>query len=253
MSFLLALLGGLIGILVAVGIVFLIIYSKIKRTVGDVQMGELKSVISTASNLQKEEYSRVKNVKGLTSLLEQDIRRDFPEFSKEVIFALSEKCIRKILNCIESRDIFKIKDDTDYIYIEPKIQEHIEDMKSNDINEKFDNIEFNRSAIRAYTKDGGRATIKISTSLGYFYQTNQKDKKYYSDVKKQTRYTTEFVYVYDESKFDKHQISYSVHCKNCGAPIQNLGNSYCTYCGTPVERINLKAWKITSCEEDYNI
>lgn len=252
MSFLLALLGGLIGILLAVGIIFLVIYIKVRSVVGKSQMSQLKRAIADTPNLQKEEYSRVKNVTGMTNLLEHDILYDFPEFNKDVLFSLSEKCIRKILNCIESKDIFKINDDPDFIYIEPKIREHIEDMKSNNINEKFDNIEFNRSAIRAYTKDGGRATIKISTSVGYFYQTNQKGKKCYSDIKKQTRYTTEFVYVYDETRFEKTQLSYSVHCRNCGAPIKNLGNSYCMYCGSPVERINLKAWKITSCKEDYN-
>lgn len=177
---------------------------------------------------------------------------DFPEFNKELLFSLNEKNLRKIFNCIESEDISEIDNDPDLIYMVPQIKAKIEDMKSNQIHEKFDNIIFNRSAIGSYTKDNGKATIKVSTSLGYYYKTNKKHTKSYDDIIKQTRYTSEFVYVYDEAKIGEKQISISIHCKNCGAPITSLGNSFCEYCMTPVQRINLRAWKMSSYKEDYN-
>ena len=253
MSFLLSILGGFIGIILAIVVIIAVIYFKIRASVGPEAASELKHAMTHARELVREEYTRVKNVSGLTSMLEPRILRDFPEFNRDLLFSQNEKNIRKILNGIESKEISEIDSDPDLIYIEPQVRETIEDMRSNKIDEKFDNIEFNRSAISSYTKDNGKATIRLSTSLGYYYDSNRKDRKAFSDLKKQTRYTTEYVYVYDESKLNDKQLTISVHCKNCGAPITNLGDSHCEYCMAPVERINLRAWKMSSIKEDYNI
>lgn len=252
MNFLISVLGGFIGIILAIVVCITVIYFKIKASIGPENMGELKHAITNVKEIARDEYTRVKNVSGLTNLMEPRILKDFPEFNRDLLFSQNEKNIRKILNGIESKEIDDIDADPDLIYIKPQVQETIEDMKSNKIDEKFDNIEFNRSAISSYTKDDGKATIRLSTSLGYYYDSNRKDRKVYSDLKKQTRYTTEYVYVYDESKLNERQLTISVHCKNCGAPITNLGNSHCDYCMAPVERINLRAWKMSSYKEDYN-
>ena len=252
MIFFIAFLGGFIGIILAVILVVAIIYSKIKATVGKEHAKELKQVMSYVKDIARDEYTRVKDISGLTSLLEPRILKDFPEFNKDLLFSINEKNLRKIFNSIETKNVKEIENDSDLIYIEPQLRARIEDMESNKIDEKFDNIEFNRSAISSYTKDSKKATIRVSTSVGYYYNSNRKDKKVYSDLKKQTRYTTEFIYVYDESKIEDKKVSIAIHCKNCGAPIKNLGNSYCEYCMTPVERINLKAWKMSSYKEDYN-
>ena len=148
--------------------------------------------------------------------------------------------LRKISNNIESRDVTAINNDEEFIYLREKIDQQIEDMKSNNVIEKFDNIEFNRHAIMAYNKNNGKATIKISTTLGYYYKTNRTDKKSYENIKKQTRYTSEFVYVYDERKFTKNQVTFSVLCPNCGAPLRGLESKFCEYCGNHVEKIYLK-------------
>ena len=119
------------------------------------------------------------------------------------------------------------------------------------IYEKFDDLKFNRHAIMAYTKKQGKATIKISTTLSYYYKTNRKDIKSYENIRKQTRYTSEFVYVYDERKFSQKQVTFSVLCPNCGAPLRGIDSTFCEYCGNHVEKINLKIWKMSSYKEDY--
>ena len=167
------------------------------------------------------------------------------------MFSICERNLRKIFNCIEERSYAEIINDKEFIYLKQSIVELINDMKSNNITERFDNIEFNRHAISEYTKEGGKATIKISTSVGYYYSTNRKDKKSFPYIKKQTRYTSEFVYVYDELKFANFQNVFSIHCPNCGAPIKGLNIKYCEYCGNYVEPINLKTWKMSSYKEDY--
>ncbi len=252
MNFFIAILGGFLGILIAIIVIIFIIYIKVRSSLSSCQIKELKHAIVHAKDLDREQYSNQKNVVGLSKLLEPRIIHDFPEFNKDLLFSLNERNLRKIFNCIEKKDISNIEDDPDLLYIVPQLKAKIEDMKSSQINEKFDNIEFNRSAISSYTKENGKATIRVSTSIGYYYNTNKKGKKVFSDIMKQTRYTSEFVYVYDESKLGIKQIAISIHCKNCGAPITNLGNSYCEYCMTPVQRINLRAWKMSSYKEDYN-
>ncbi|MBO5348690.1 MAG: hypothetical protein J6A89_02555 [Clostridia bacterium] len=251
MNFFISLIGALLGILLAIGITIFIIYCKIKSAVGATNMKALTNAISNASDYEKEEYSREKNVRGMTKLLEEEILRDFPEFNKDLIFSMCESNLIKILNSLESRNSTKINKDPNLIHLKKKISEQIEDMKSNNITEKYDNIEFYRHAISAYTKKNGKATIQLSTTLSYYYTTNRKDKKSFSNIKKQTRYTSEFIYVYDEAKFNDNQASFSVHCPNCGAPLRNIKTNYCEYCSTYIENINLKAWKMSSYKEDY--
>ena len=59
------------------------------------------------------------------------------------------------------------------------------------------------------------------------------------------------MYIYDETKFDENQLSFSISCPNCGAPIRGLKTSNCEYCSSHIEKINLKVWKMTSYKEDY--
>lgn len=251
MNFFIAVLGGLIGILLAVGIVIFIIYCKIKSVVGPTNMKIIKHTISNVKDYEREEYSREKNVRGMTRLLEEEILRDFPDFNKDLIFSICESNLRKTLNTLEAQDDSSIIDDPNFVYLKKQIRAQIDDMKSNHVNEKYDNIEFYRHAISAYNKKNGKATIQISTTLSYYYITNRKDKKSFSDIKKQTRYTSEFVYVYDETDFAENQVSFSVHCPNCGAPLKNLKTNFCEYCSTHIEKINAKIWKMTSYKEDY--
>ncbi len=251
MNFLISIFGALLGILIAVGIIILIVYCKIKSAIGPANISSLTKVISNTKDLEREEYSREKNVKGMTKLLEEEILRDFPDFNKDLIFSICESNLIKILNALESKDISKIEHDNNFTYLREIVSQQIEDMKSNNIIEKYDNIEFHRHAISAYSKKGGKATLRISTTLSYYYNTNRTDRKSFSDIKKQTRYTSEFVYVYDYSKFNNNQVSFAVHCPNCGAPIRNLEDRYCEYCSTYIEKINLKLWKMSSYKEDY--
>lgn len=86
MNFFISIFGALIGIMLAVGIVALIVYSKLKSFVGINNLKVLTNTIASASNFEKEEYSRPKNVKGMTKLLEE-ILNDFPDFNTELIFS----------------------------------------------------------------------------------------------------------------------------------------------------------------------
>lgn len=116
MNFLISIFGALLGILIAVGIIILIVYCKIKSVVGTANMGSLKKAISNAKDLEREEYSREKSVKGMTRLLEEEILRDFPDFNKDLIFSICESNLIKIFNALESKDISEITNDDNFTY-----------------------------------------------------------------------------------------------------------------------------------------
>lgn len=251
MSFLLSLLGTLLGIFIAIVIICFIVYIKIRSTVGKQGMKEIKEAVKNQGSIQMQEYSKPKNILGMTNLLEPQIQRDFPEFNKDLLFSICENNLRKIFNCIEEKDIEKINNDDDLIYLKYSLKEEINDMKTSGIYEKFDNIVFEKHAIYSYTKLNGKASVKVCSTLSYYYDTNKKDVKCFKGVKKETRFQSDFVYVYDEKNFEQNQLNFSIRCPNCGAPLKSIEYSGCQYCGAYVERINLKAWKMVSFKEDF--
>ena len=253
MSFLLGFLGACLGIVAGIFIIIFIIYIKVKGTVGAENMKEIMSVAKNAGNIEKQEYTREKNLSGITKLLEPVIIRDFNDFNKDLLFRKVESNLSKIFTAIEEKSITDIQNDRDLIYLYPTVRDKIIDLKNSNTNIKYDDVIFHAHAIKDYSKTDGKATIKISTTLEYYYDddSNKKITKHFSNLKKQTRYTTQFVYVYDETKFKYNQKSYSISCPNCGAPLKKLGAGNCEYCGNYIEPINLKNWYMVSYSEDY--
>lgn len=253
MGFLLGFLGACLGIVVGIGIIVGAIYLKVRSVVGPVGMKELAEVAKSAKSIEQQEYSRVKDVSGITKLLEPVIIRDFHDFNKEYLFSKVEKNLRKIFTAIEEKSLDDIKNDDDLIYMYSGIRDKIKDIKDNNVNIKYDDVQFHSHSIKEYSKRDGKATLTLSTTLGYYY-SNDGDKmikKHLQGLRKETRYTTQFVYVYDETKFKYNQKAITISCPNCGAPLNKLGEGNCQYCGTYIKPINLKGWYMVSYKEDY--
>ncbi len=251
MEFVLGLLGAIIGIIVCIGIIVMAIYIRVRGIVGPVNMKEIIKAMKNAKNIEQQEYMREKNVSGMTKVLEPAILKDFEDFNKEFLFSKVEKNLLKIFNAIEEKSDQEIKNDNDLIYMYSTIRDKIQDLKSNNVNIKYDDVKFHRHAIKDYQKSVGKATITVSSTLEYYYRDDSKKNKKFEDLKKQTRYTTKFVYVYDETKFKYNQMVRTISCPNCGAPLGKLGAGNCQYCGTYIKPINLKGWYIVSYSEDY--
>lgn len=253
MSFILGFLGACIGIVAGILLVIGIIYCKVRSTVGGENMKTLVKAAKNAKSIEEQEYTREKNVSGITKLIEPTIIRDFGDFNKELLYSKVEKNLSKIFNAIEEKSLSNIEKDNDLIYLISYIRDKITDMRNSNIDIKYDEVKFHSHAIKNYLKSNGKATITISSTVEYYYSDSSKsnNKKMYSNLKKQTRYTTNFVYVYDETKFKYNEKAFSISCSNCGAPLKRLGAGNCEYCGTYIEPINLKAWYMVSYKEDY--
>lgn len=253
MEFLIGFLGAILGVAVVIIVVVLIIYIKIKSTFKkvniNVNVNELAGAVKNIKTIQEQEYTRVKDVSGMTRLIEPRILQDFTDFNKEVLYSKVEKSLTGIFNAIESKSINQISDDN-YNMIRPEIEEKIKYLDENNIMEEYSDIKFHKHALKQYEKKDGMAIITVSSALEYYYR-NSKIKKF-ENLKRQTRYTTKFVYVYDEQKIGKNVNVYTVNCPNCGAPIVAVGkNIVCNFCASHIQPVNLKIWKISSYEEDY--
>ncbi len=237
----------------AILVVVAVIYHKIKKVVGPVEMKELTKAAKDFKNIEQQEYSRQKSVGGITRLLEPVIIKDFGDFNKDFLFSKVEKDLSRIFTAIEEKDANILKDDKDLIYMYHTVKDQINDIKGQGFNVRYDDLKFHAHAIKDYNKSEGRATITLSSTMEYYYYNDSvKNKKIdYNNIKKQTRYTTQYVYVYDETKFKHNDKSFSIRCPNCGAPLQKLGAGNCMYCGTYIEPINLRNWFMVSYKEDY--
>ena len=255
MSFLLGLLGTAVGFLIVILMIFIIIYIGIRKNTGKAGWKMFKDAMKNSASYEKNEYTRVKDVSGMTTVLEPVILRDFPDFNKNLLYNIVEKNLLKIFNCIENKSIDSIKKDSSMVLIMSKLEEKVDYSKQIDANIRYDNVVFHRHSIKDYKRNDGVATITVVSSMEYYYRVEGKERekllegKSFSDVKKQTRYITKFIYIYDESKVKDKANLISAHCPNCGAPTTKSG--VCDYCGSKLEPINLKLWKMADYKEEY--
>ena len=207
-----------------------------------------------AKLINEADKQRTKNISGMTKVLLPVILEDFPEFNADHFYLLVEKALRSILLVLEKKEEKYLKDE-DLNIIKQKLQLQIEDLKDNNISYKFDDIIFHKHAIRSYKKEKGMVILTISSSLEYYYEKKHNEKVIKKDeYKKQTRYTTKFVYIVDNqlAGFDINVLG--LNCPNCGSPVTKLTNYNCTYCNAVlnIQVANLlKCWKIIDYKEDY--
>lgn len=243
MSPLLILLICIVALIVVILLLIFSVYYKFKRTLG---ISNFNSFIDEVKQNDRNNYSTKKDLFGMTRIIEPIIVKDFPDFNLKHLYSSIETNLTSILNA-------KTKLDTSYLnkglsLIKGKIVKEINDMKDENIIQKYTSIHFNDHALKSYKKNNGTATITTTSSVSYNYESNLDERKY-NDLRYETKYECEFIYIYDEDKFKEKQKSFGVHCPNCGAPVKGLGDLTCTYCGSEVKKINLRNWEMASFKE----
>ena len=250
MKLLFILLGTIIGIVLFLLIIFIIVYRKIKafgKSMGFSDINQLKTLIKEGENNEKYDH---KMVSGMTNLLVPKIVEDFPNFSLSELFNKVEISLLAIFATLEKRQIENIKE---LDLIRTNLKEQIKDMKENHLELFFNEPKFHKHAIKSYEKNRGSISITVSSSLEYYYDKKKDGKSIVpvKNYKKQTSYTTTFVYIYDMDKYDPNQSLIGIHCPNCGAPVKSLKDKLCRYCSSGLDDINLKYFYISAYKEDY--
>lgn len=246
----------LLGILSAFLIIVLLIYLLIRFALNKFGLkGKgLLDLYKKSKQINEADKQRVKNISGMTKVILPVILEDFPEFNENQFYLLVEKSLRNIFLALENKTDKYLREE-EFNIIRQKILLQIDDLKDNNISYKFDDIIFHKHAIKSYKKEKGMVILTISSSLEYYY-VEKRGSKIVSDdqFKKQTRYTTKFVYIVDNqlAGFDLNVLS--LNCPNCGSPVTKLTDYNCTYCNAVlnIQVANLlKCWKIIDYKEDY--
>lgn len=250
MNFIGIVLGVIIGVVIFLSIMALIIYKKVKkftRSVGFNDFSEIKQLMEQGEYESKYNH---KNATGMTKLLLPKIVHDFPNFNENELYKKVETSLLLIFKSLEEK---RVSDNEELVLIKNNLVEVINDYKENKINELYSDIKFHKHALKYYKKDKGAMKITISTSLEFYYEKKIGNKVVIKkeNHKKQTCYTTEFIYVYNPLEFSKGETLVGVNCPNCGAPVKSLKNKKCSYCGSGLEDINLKNWYIISYKDNY--
>jgi hypothetical protein len=251
MKFILIMLSVVLGVILFLGIIALIIYGRLKRSLrqfGFKNINSLKDMKFEMEQIKKDDSDRVRSLSGMTSLLLPRIRADFPEFNEQELYAKIEKNLRTIFESIEKKDVSKV---LDLYLLETSLKHTIEDYADSNIEVNYDDLKFHKYAISQYLKKDGIATITVCVALEYYYQ-KKKDGKMIEDFtnyKNQTRYRCNYIYIYDSTKVKDSTKVLAINCPNCGAVIKSLGHKYCDYCGAGVKEVNLKSWELSSYEE----
>lgn len=208
-------------------------------------LGMVFKLISTVMKTQNDNYIMYKeeprSISGLTKLLEPKIKRDFPMFNKELIFSYIEGNLKMIFNSLEKREL---RINNNLSLIKTNLEQQIENMIHNNIYVKYNEIVFHKHAIKSYERSNGIATLTLSTSVEYYYYNSLQKEKIYNEIKKQDKYETKFIYIYDYSKLKEDNVIQILRCPNCGAPIIKLNPITCDYCKSGINEIDLRLWKM---------
>lgn len=248
MSFVFGLLGAFIGIILAVLTIVFIILKIIQKKLHIEGLNPITALKREANMARALDLMRPKSVNGMTTLLEPQILKDFPDFNKEMIYSLIESNLRTIFKELQT---LEIENKPELEVINESIKKEIEDIKSQNIEVKYTDVKFYRHALKRYERKNGIATVTTSSSLSFkYYDPRMKE---LSGCKVQTRYTCKYIYIYDLKKIPNNAATpiFVFRCPNCGAPLKKLENAFCEYCGSHIEEINLKTWRMASYKDDY--
>lgn len=238
----------IISVIVALTVlVFYGIYS-VRRKIRTVS----KSFFGTDSFIegyknQKEILSdEPKSVSGMTRIYLPMIMKDFPEFNYDEFKTKAENMLMSAFDAItnENKDLV-MNGSKDIIH-------SVSLIICNNINsgykETYKNVKIHQTEICGYKKMNGTCVITLQSAVEYFHYIEKEDKLMTGDkqLKEQTRYNTDIVYIQDVSKLEGESQTAFVGavCPNCGAPVSSLGNKYCEYCGSEIKTVNVNVWAI---------
>ena len=240
-------------IIAVILIVIVVAVYKIKSGIRNIS----RSVFGTDSIIEGVDQQRrrmsetPRSLQAMTSLYLPRIEKDFPEFDYSFYKMKTQALLRSYFDAVENKDVSFLKEECS-VALKNNVAGIIEGLGSEKLSQFFNQVVLHDTQISRYIKNGKTVTIILVTSVGYYtYIQNEKGEVVYGDknIKEQTVYETELVYVQDADKIDTQGASLGLTCPNCGAPITNLGQKFCEYCGTGVTEVNIRSWKFNSIKE----
>lgn len=215
------------------------------------------SFIEGYKNQKSKLAEEPRSLHSMTNTLLPAINRDFPEFDYPQFRTKAENMLRAYFNSIESKNIDQLDKIGATDIIKDKALNIITDLESMNRTQHFDEITVYKTEISNYEHKSGCCVITLESSVGLMdFITDENDKTVGGDreLKRQTVYAQELVYIQDPDKLRNsgYYSAISLSCPNCGAPIKKIGTKFCEFCGTGVKEINIRSWSFNDIKEISN-
>ena len=214
----------LVLVLVIVILGYILLY-KLKKFLG------VSSISGLIKDAKKEDESMPKSLSSLDSLYLTRIKEDFPNLNINELKRACEKNIFDYFRAIESKDSTSFQSDKIKSSVDKKIQEY------KDKNISFRSIQFHKTVVSKYEKNGSVATITFGSSLQYELYIDRAFQK-----KVQDRFRIQYIYIIDSSKLDKYSKVIGIRCPSCGSVAIDFKTHQCKYCGTYMKDIVKRVW-----------
>ncbi len=244
-----------LAIILTVTVVGFMAYRKAKE-VTDTVKGYSNALFGTENPLEgmkrvEMEGSQVpKSVSGATHLYLPQIMRDFPEFHLDEMKRRVENVLVSYLRSIDECNSVLLTEGMDELKAELSMRINMN--RDRGVKENYQRINVHQTEIYQYRKTEGRCSVVFQTSVEYlhFVEKSGKIVEGRDDLKTQSKYNVELVYIQDRETIENiGESGLGLNCPNCGAPLESLGAKVCRYCDTPVVEFNIKTWGFSSVKE----
>jgi hypothetical protein len=228
------------------------VYSKIRNSVQSYS-NMLFGTTNPMEGMKKVELENAgtpKSVASATSLYLPRIMKDFPEFHYDEMKSRAENVLISYLRCVDTANASNLTEGMEEL--KESLRMRIVMLQNSGQKEHFQNINIHRTEISQYRKEKGRCSVVLQSSVEYIHYIEQDGKiiKGHDDLKEQSRYNIEIVYIQDRDVVENTEDSgLGLNCPNCGAPLPGLGAKKCVYCDTPVVEFNIRIWNFGSVKE----
>ena len=241
----------LVLLLVLVGVIYYA-YRTVKRKVSrfSQQVFGTQSIAEGIRQRDLEVASTPKSVAGMTSICLPRIQRDFPDFHYNEMKSRAENVLTSYLRSIDANEAGLLSEGTEEL--KEQLAMRLSILESEDTKEQYDGIKIHRTEIAGYNKDKAKCAVIFQSAVEYTYykEKNGSVIKGNRDLKTQSRYNVECIYIQDRDMVANMQdAALGVNCPNCGAPLSGVGAKVCAYCGTPVVEMNIYSWNFSKVAE----
>lgn len=212
------------------------------------------NIIDGLKNQQRITAATPKSINAMTSVYLPLIKNDFPDFNYNEFVQKAENLLLNYFTAISNQKPIDNVNITNNVALQ--VNSIIAQLQANKHTEYYKSVVIHKTEITNYTRSSAVCKIVLQTALGNInYIEDETGKIIFGskDLKEQTIYETELVYVQDfkaASISDTNLIkTLALNCPNCGGPITNPSARFCEYCGTGFEQKNVLVWNFNSIKE----
>jgi hypothetical protein len=237
-------------LIIVIAVIGLIIYARNRVRKFSKAMFGTPDIVK-GMNQVGQEIQPPRSVSAMTRLMAPRIKADFPEMNVPEMISRAKNVLLSYLRGVTDSNVGLLQEGNSEL--RNRLENHIEELKSRELKERFDDPHVHQIEIADYRMENGRNTIRFQAALEAMHTVRDKDGKLVNGndrVKSQLKYNIEMIYIQDRSIVENDlDGAIAVKCPNCGAPLSMRGAHKCEYCGSPVIEVNMYAWSFSTVEE----